>query len=80
MAVVVGLSLDAADDRVLLAAATSRHQETGKQIAEQERLEEAVQPQDAAAEEVIRELRGLYAKALNTPPLVEAVSDAPADE
>src|SRR5262249_34678015 len=67
MGVVVELSLEAKDDRVRLAAATWLHQESGKQIAERERLEKFEQqraPRRESQEEIIAGVRMLYAKAL----------------
>ena len=75
MGVIVRLSLEAEEEKVRLAAAQWLHEETGKQIAERERLK-AEPPREESAEEVIVQLRKLYATVLGEQvPLVEAVSD-----
>jgi hypothetical protein len=84
MGVIVKLSLEAGDEKVRLAAATWLHEETGKQIAERERLEKTQQqrpPRWESDAEIIAELRMLYAKALpkREPELLETVSDWTAD-
>jgi hypothetical protein len=66
MAVIVGLSLDAEEEKVRLAAATWLYEETGKQIAEREALEAARTPdrgERIVHEEIAQELRMLYLKA-----------------
>ena len=52
MGVIVRLSLEAEEEKVRLAAAQWLHEETGKQIAERERLK-AEPPREESAEEVI---------------------------
>ena len=65
MAVIVGLSLNAQDEKVRMRSAEWLHEETGRQIAEQERLEGArVVPAANSPEAIFEELRGLYQKAL----------------
>jgi len=65
MAVIVGLSLNAQDEKVRMRSAEWLHEETGRQIAEQERLEGArVVPAANSREAILEELRGLYQKAL----------------
>jgi phage terminase small subunit len=85
MGVIVRLSLEAVDEKVKLAASKWLHEETGKQIAERERLEKLQQqraPRRESQEEIIAELRMLYAKALpkREPELVETVRDWTADK
>jgi phage terminase small subunit len=85
MGVIVRLSLEAEDEKVKLQAARWLHEETGRQIAERERLEKIQQqsaPRRESDAEIIAELRMLYAKALPSAPeseLLEAVSDGTAD-
>jgi hypothetical protein len=84
MAVIVGLSMDAEDEKVRLAAGQWLYEETGKQmaqIAERERLEAGRAARTPDHLEVVAQLRALYRKALpgQEPPLVEAVSDETAD-
>ena len=65
MAVIVGLSLNAQDEKVRMRSAELLHEETGRQIAEQERLEGLqVVPAANSPEAILEELRGLYEKAL----------------
>ena len=65
MAVIVGLSLNAQDEKVRMRSAEWLHEETGRQIAEQERLEGVrVVPAANSPEAILEELRGLYEKAL----------------
>jgi phage terminase small subunit len=80
MAVIVRLSLEAEEEKVKLAAAQWLHEETGRQIAERERLEKIQQQRPVRRENqegVIAELRMLYAKALpgRRPPLLETVAE-----
>ena len=64
MAVIVGLSLNAQDESED-GSAEWLHEETGRQIAEQEKLEAArVVPAANSPEAIFEELRGLYQKAL----------------
>ena len=84
MGVIVRLSLEAADEKVRLSAARWLHEETGKQLAERERLEKIQQqrpPRRESDQQIIHELRMLYAKALGKrqPELLETVSDWTAD-
>jgi phage terminase small subunit len=84
MAVIVRLSVEAEEEKVKLAAAQWLHEETAKQIAERERLEKIQQQRPVRREsdqEIIAELRALYAKALGKrqPELLETVSDWTAD-
>ena len=65
MAVIVGLSLNAQDEKVRMRSAEWLHEETGRQIAEQERLEGVrVVPAANSPEAIFEELRALYEKAL----------------
>ena len=85
LAVIVGLSQDARDEKVRLQAAEWLHEETGRQIAERERLAKIEQqrgPRRESDQQIIHELRMLYAKALPglEPPLLEAVSDGAPDD
>jgi phage terminase small subunit len=83
MGVIVRLSLEAEEEKVKLAAATWLHEETGKQIAERERLARSQErPKRESVQEIIAELRMLYAKALpdREPPLLETVGEAPGEE
>jgi hypothetical protein len=73
--------LEAVDEKVKLAASKWLHEETAKQLAERERLEKTTPARRESDQEIIAELRALYAKALpeRQPPLLETVSDVAAD-
>ena len=59
MAVIVGLSLNAQDEKVRMRSAEWLHEETGRQIAEQERLEGArVVPAANSPEAILKKLKG----------------------
>jgi phage terminase small subunit len=82
MGVIVRLSLEAEDDKVRLAAAQWLHEETGKQIAEREKLARSEERSRESGPEIIAKLRMLYAKALpdREPPLLETVPEARGEE
>jgi len=82
----VKLSVEARDEKVRYAALEWLHEVAEKEAAERERLEKIQQqrpPRREGQEEIIAELRMLYAKALpgrEPPPLVEVAADAPGEE
>jgi phage terminase small subunit len=84
MGVIVELSLEAKDEKVRLLASKWLHEETARQIeiAEREKLRQTPVRRESD-QQIIQELRMLYAKALpgrEPPPLVEVAAEAPGEE
>jgi hypothetical protein len=77
----IQLSNQDEDKKVSYAAAQWVREETGKLLAERERLEKPMRVPDAPVETVISQLRVLYAKALGAEPsLVEVVPEKAGEE